>query len=73
MRTFYLDRKVDVSGVSGLGKVAQGVVFNDGTTVLHWISGAIHSTTIYTTKEEMLSIHGHGTSTVLVFIGEDES
>ena len=34
MRTFEMTRKADESGVSGTGKVAEGVVFESGYTVL---------------------------------------
>lgn len=33
---FELHRDTDVSGVSGVGIVADGVVFPDGTAVLQW-------------------------------------
>jgi len=33
MKTFDMVRNADESGVSGTGKVLEGVVFHDGTTV----------------------------------------
>jgi len=33
-RRFYLDRRTDVSGVSGTGIVAHGVVWPDGTVTI---------------------------------------
>jgi hypothetical protein len=38
MRLFRLERTEDASGVSGIGKVAEGVVFDDGTVVLRWLT-----------------------------------
>ena len=38
MRIFSLVRHEDVSGVSGTGRVADGVEFNDGTVVLRWLT-----------------------------------
>ncbi len=50
MRIFLLDRKVDESGVSGSGIVAEGIEFGDGTVVLHWIT-QVRSTTVYKNME----------------------
>lgn len=36
MQTFEVIRGADASGVSGTGKVAEGVVFSDGSCVLRW-------------------------------------
>lgn len=71
MRLFYLDREQDVSGVSGVGRVAEGVCFDDGQCVLRWLCGEVHSTVIYKTVDEMQKIHGHGGATKIVFIGEE--
>jgi hypothetical protein len=38
MRTFKVIRNNDESGVSGTGHVCDGVVFDDGTTVIYWRS-----------------------------------
>lgn len=59
MRRFYLDRTVDVTGVSGTGCVAQGVVFTDGTVVLRWF-GQNATTTIHSSMESVEVIHLHG-------------
>lgn len=37
-QAFVLERDQDVSGVSGVGTVAEGVVFSDGTVSLRWTS-----------------------------------
>jgi hypothetical protein len=37
MRTFYLHRIADESGVSGTGLVAQGVEFDNGKCALTWL------------------------------------
>lgn len=62
---FLLDRSSDPTGFSGLGIVAEGVEFSDGTVVLRWRSGRGHppSTGFYASVKEMLAIHGHGGST----------
>ena len=38
MRLFKLQRKVDCSGVSGTGVVAEGVEFDDGQVALRWLT-----------------------------------
>lgn len=66
MKTFDLVREHDVSGVSGTGRVAEGVQFSDGTCVMRWLSD-IASTAIYASAEMLETIHGHGGATRLVF------
>ncbi len=38
MRTFEMFRGEDESGVSGTGKVLEGVVFSDGPCVIRWVT-----------------------------------
>lgn len=38
MRSFEMTRKADESGVSGTGKVLEGVVFSDGPCVIRWVA-----------------------------------
>lgn len=46
--TFEMLRGADESGVSGTGKVLEGVIFSDHTTVVRWVTTtAPHSTTIF--------------------------
>lgn len=66
MRRFILDRRKDVSGTSGVGIVAEGVQFSDGTCALRWL-GSKSSTAVYKTAEELVEIHGHGGLTVLIW------
>ena len=58
MRRFDLVRKEDVSGVSGLGVVAEGVEFTDGTCVLRWF-GKWPSSAFYSSLADLIAIHGH--------------
>jgi hypothetical protein len=64
MRRFMLDRKVDVSGVSGVGVVAQGVMFDDGTVVVRWM-GETPTTTIYPGIVTVQKINCHNGATVI--------
>lgn len=56
MRMFEMYRESDESGVSGTGKVLEGVVFKGGTTVVRWLSPN-PSTTIFNTFSSFESIH----------------
>lgn len=61
-RRFRLVRDVDETGVSGTGRVADGVRFPDGTCVLRWLT-ATTSTAVYGSIEDVETIHGHGGQT----------
>lgn len=65
-RIFKMVRDTDVSGVSGAGHVADGVVFGDGTTVLRWLTEH-RSTAVYSSYEDMVAIHGHDGATRFEF------
>lgn len=67
-RRFALHREVDLSGVSGVGIVAEGVQFSDGTVVIRWISGDHHSTVVWADVESVVFVHGHGGATQIVWI-----
>lgn len=72
MRTFHLQRETDETGVSGVGRVAEGVVFTDGTCAMRWLSEHT-STAIYTDIEKVRYIHGHKGLTKIVFDDEAAS
>lgn len=67
IRRFRLKRKTDESGVSGVGYVAEGVRFSDGSTILHWTSET-PCTGIYRSPVELEHIHGHGGATEIEWI-----
>jgi hypothetical protein len=62
MRRFHLVRDEDVSGVSGIGVVAEGVEFSDGKVAIRWLTGTA-STVIWDNSEDAVAIHGHGGKT----------
>jgi len=66
MITFVLNRIRDVSGVSGTGYVAEGVVLANGKVVLSW-HGDTPSINIYDNVTDMLSVHGHLGSTEIEY------
>ena len=65
---FHLVRDEDISGVSGIGHVAVGVVFPSGRVVLEWL-GVDRSFEILDNLDHVERIHGHGGKTRIVFAG----
>lgn len=72
-QTFILFRDEDVSGVSGIGKVAEGVVFSDDKVALRWVAGDHRSTVIWDSLESVEKIHGHDGRTRIIFDQEAAS
>lgn len=65
MKTFTIYRRGDLSATHDKNQVnapdkpqAEGVVFDDGTVALRWLTAA-QSTSIWQDMETMLKIHGH--------------
>ncbi len=65
-RLFHLQRDHDVSGVSGTGRVANGVLWPDGTVSLRWI-GERPSTVSWDRLADAEAVHGHGGATRIVW------
>lgn len=70
MRTFHLHRREDISGVTGVGVVAEGIEFSDGTVALRWF-GEARSTAIWADIDEAMTVHGHGGLTTVVWDDAD--
>ena len=70
-RRFYLLRDEDVSGVSGIGKVAEGMEFENGMCALSFASAYQHCN-IYGNIRAVQEVHGHGGKTHLVYVDEIE-
>jgi hypothetical protein len=68
LRVFQLLRDEDISGVSGVGRFAAGVVFPSGKAVLEWL-GANNSFEIFDNVDRVDQIHRHGGRTRIVFKG----
>lgn len=67
-RTFRLIRDVDVSGISGTGIIAEGVIFSDGQVSLHWVNTPYPTTTLHPQGlDSVMYVHGHGGKTRLVW------
>lgn len=68
-RRFYVWRGEDVSGVSGVGRVAWGCRFPDGATVMRWcVPGKPAGLTFYESVAELEEVHGHDGRTIVVWI-----
>ena len=67
MRRFNLTRIEDESGVSGTGKVVEGVQFSSGQVALTWLAD-LTSIAIHESIENVIAIHGHDGKTVLEWI-----
>ena len=72
MRRFYLERKTDVSGVSGAGKVAEGCQFDTNWCALIWLTGKA-AMSYYPDIETLDQIHGHQGATQVVWIDDESS
>jgi hypothetical protein len=66
VKNFYLNRKVDESGISGTGVVAVGTQFPSGICALEWTT--YHSSVgIYKNVLDVEKIHGHNGATEVVW------
>lgn len=66
-RRFLLRRDEDVTGMSGTGDVADGVVFPDGATVIRW-RGPRASTVVWRSLADAEAVHGHGGRTRIMWL-----
>ncbi len=64
-KIFHLKRTEDESGVSGTGRIAQGIIFDNGKVALTWLSDH-PSVTVYDNIGEVRAIHGHEGKTEVV-------
>lgn len=69
MKLFELRRDEDESGISGTGTVAQGVIFDNGTCVLTWLTEHT-SVAVYADIETVHRIHGHNGKTKVIQIAD---
>lgn len=64
-KLFYLQRIEDESGISGTGRIAQGVIFDNGKVALTWLSEH-PSVAMYDNIGDVRTIHGHEGKTEVV-------
>ncbi|MFI0822305.1 hypothetical protein ACH4TX_41970 [Streptomyces sp. NPDC021098] len=66
-RRFHLQRDTDITGVSGTGRVAEGVMWSDGTVSVRWL-GERPSTVFWDNGlADAEHVHGHGGHTRIVW------
>lgn len=70
-RRIRLNRRRDVSGVSGTGIVAYGVVWPDGSVTLRWDT-QVRSTVMYDSIDDVQTITSHGGNTVIEWVDNDD-
>jgi len=67
MRTFELVRHEDETGVSGTGKVAEGIEFSNGKCAMSWIT-SFASVAVYDSIQLVKQIHGHDGKTEIRWV-----
>jgi len=72
LRRFVLVRHRDVTGVSGTGRVAEGVCFSSGRVAMQWTTNGIHAIVVHRNVDEMLAVHGHHGATTIQWLDPDE-
>jgi hypothetical protein len=70
-RRFVLQRVEDETGISGTGRVVEGVLFSTGDVAMQWIVGEHRSTVVWPASMGMgavEAIHGHNGRTVIEWV-----
>ncbi|GAA4706218.1 hypothetical protein [Streptomyces youssoufiensis] len=70
-RRFYLQRDTDITGVSGTGRVADGVLWPDGTASVRW-RGPRPSIVHWDDIAHAEHVHGHGGATRIIWDDDPE-
>jgi hypothetical protein len=70
MRRFYLDRKKDVAGVSGTGRVAEGCLFTNGKVAITWV-GEHKTVTTHDNMQSVQDVHCHGGATRITWVDDE--
>lgn len=75
MRRFLLVRDVDITGISGIGTVAEGVQYTDGVVALRWLGPVHHewgvimpTIVIHPSIGNVEVLHGHQGSTRIEWV-----
>lgn len=68
MKTFYLLRHNDVHGNSGIGVVAEGIIFDSGMCAMTWLSD-IATVTTFRKVTDVEKLHGHDGKTQVIIEG----
>ena len=71
MRRFHLKRLEDETGISGVGQVTDGIMFEDGTVIMKWNTDTT-SVGIYESIADVVTIHGHNGKTVVDWADDED-
>ena len=71
-RRFHLHRTVDESGMSGVGRVAEGVELPNGVVVMWWLRPP-HSVQQYRSAADLIYVHGHGARATTSLVWEEDA
>ncbi|MEE4540970.1 hypothetical protein V2S66_03180 [Streptomyces sp. V4-01] len=71
-RRFYLHRAHDTTGVSGTGRIADGIEWPDGTVTIRW-RGDRPSVVHWAALADAEHVHGHGGRTYVVWLDLEQS
>lgn len=69
MKYFVLKRFEDVSKISGIGVIAEGIIFSDKTVAYRWLSD-IATTVIADNIETVKTLHGHDGKTEIKYLAD---
>ena len=69
LHLYKLNRKVDVSGSSGVGQVAHAIGLKSGKVVMWW-NGEISSIVIYDSIANVEDLHSHNGATLIETIDD---
>jgi len=72
VRLFRLIREADVSGVSGTGHIADGVLWSDGTVTVQWLGDWPTTQDHPRGIASVEHIHGHGGATRIEWVGRGD-
>ena len=64
-KKFFLNRKIDETGMSGTGIVAEGVLLPNKIAVMWWLVPPF-TVSIYSSIQELEKLHSHGKGTTEV-------
>ena len=71
MKRFNIIRTEDVSGISGVGIVAEGVEFHDGQCAISWF-GRHQIVEISSDLQTWIDVHGHNGRTTIEWLDKEK-
>jgi hypothetical protein len=69
LHRFELNRKIDETGISGTGIIAEGYIYSNGICVMKWLTNT-SSVAVYASIGDVEIIHGHQGKTEVNIIDE---